>query len=106
MVFSFTDLFPADIYLFKVNNENTITMREICLKLVIKTPERRQWRRYGVCIANFEQISYIVLLFPLLTLNGDWVIVIYVGWETCKVKIERSKLRKLPEVMNIVQIFF
>ena len=31
-------------------------MFEICLKLTIKTPERRQWRRYGVFIVNFEQI--------------------------------------------------
>ena len=31
-------------------------MFEICLKLIIKTPERRQWRRYGVFIVNFEQI--------------------------------------------------
>ena len=30
------------IYLFKVNNGNTRIMFEICLKLTIKTPERRQ----------------------------------------------------------------
>ena len=34
--------FPFDIYLFKVNNGNTSTMCEICSKLTIKTPERRQ----------------------------------------------------------------
>ena len=28
-----------------------------------------QWRRSAVLIANFEQISQIVLVFPLLTLN-------------------------------------
>ena len=33
---------PADIYLFNVNNENTKTMREICSKLAVKAPERRQ----------------------------------------------------------------
>ena len=33
---------PAGIYLVKVNNGNTKTMREICSKLKIKTPERRQ----------------------------------------------------------------
>ena len=32
---------PANIYLFKVNNRNTIKSCEICLKLTIKTPERR-----------------------------------------------------------------
>ena len=31
---------PADIYLFKVNIENTRTMCEICSMLTIKTPEQ------------------------------------------------------------------
>ena len=45
-------------------------MCEICSKL--KTPEWRhwrQWRRSCFFIVNFEQISYIVLVFLLLTLN-------------------------------------
>ena len=36
---------PGGIYLLKVNNRNTRTRCIICLKLTIKTPERRQWRR-------------------------------------------------------------
>ena len=32
----------------------------ICSKLTIKTPERRQWRRSGVFIVDFEQV------------NADW----------------------------------
>ena len=39
-------------------------MCEICSKLTIKTPEQRS----GVFVVNFEQISYIVLVFPLLIL--------------------------------------
>ena len=35
-------LFPADIYLFKVNNGNARTMCEIFSKLTIKAPEPRQ----------------------------------------------------------------
>ena len=31
-----------DIYLFKDNNRNTRKKCEICLKLTIKTPERRK----------------------------------------------------------------
>ena len=58
--------FPNDIYLFKVNNRNTRTMREICSKLTKKAPERRHWR---IFIANFKLISHIVLVFPLLNLN-------------------------------------
>ena len=52
-------------------------------KLTIKTPERRQWRRSGVFIVNFEHIwrrfdvfivnfeyiSQLVLVFLLLTLK-------------------------------------
>ena len=34
--------FPAGNYMFKVNNRNTRTKCEICSKLTIKTPERRQ----------------------------------------------------------------
>ena len=59
-------LFPANIYLFKVNNENTITMFEICSNLTTETLERR---RYGVFLVNFEKISHILLVFPLFTLS-------------------------------------
>ena len=34
--------FPVGVYLFKVNNRNTRTRCEICSKLTVKTPERRQ----------------------------------------------------------------
>ena len=56
------------IYLLKDNNRNTRTSCEICSKLTIKAP-RRQWRRCGVFIVNFEHISQLVLVFLLLTLN-------------------------------------
>ena len=64
----FTCIKPAGIYLLKVNNRNTRTRCEICSKLT-KTPERRQWRRSGIFIVNFEHISDLVLVFLLLTLN-------------------------------------
>ena len=44
-------------------------MYEICLKLIMQTPERRHWRHFGVFIVNFEQISHIVLVSPLQTLK-------------------------------------
>ena len=61
--------YPAGTYMFKVNNRNTKTRCKICLKLTIKTPEWRQWRRSGVFIVNFEDISHLVLVFLLLTLS-------------------------------------
>ena len=36
----YTDSFPAGIYLLKVNNRNSSTRCEICLKLTKKIPER------------------------------------------------------------------
>ena len=63
------DAFPVSIYLFNVKNGNTRAKCDICSKLNIKTPERRQWRRSGVFNVNFEQISDLVLVFLLLTLR-------------------------------------
>ena len=37
-----TGTYPANIYLFKVDNKNSRKRYEICSKLTIKTPERRQ----------------------------------------------------------------
>ena len=48
--------------MFKVNNRNTRTRCEICSKLTIKTPERREWRRSAVFIVKFEHISHLVLV--------------------------------------------
>ena len=50
--------------MFKVKNENTSAIYEICSNLTIMS-----WTSFGVFIVNFEHISHSVLLFPLLTLN-------------------------------------
>ena len=55
---------PAIINMFKGAIETLEERCEICSKL-IKTPERRQWRRYGVFIINFEHISHFFLVFLL-----------------------------------------
>ena len=59
----------AGIYLLKFKSRNTRTRCEICSKLPIKIPERLHWRCSGIFIANFEHISPLVLVSPLLTLN-------------------------------------
>ena len=46
-----TNLIPANIYLFKVNNRNTRKRCEICPMLTIKTPERRQSK------CNFRKVA-------------------------------------------------
>ena len=56
----------ANIYLSIVNNRNTRKRCEIYLKLTIKIPERRHWRRSDVFIVNFEHISLLFLVLLLL----------------------------------------
>ena len=62
-------MISAPIYLFKVNNRGTRLRCKICSELTIKTPERRQWRRSGIFIVNFEHIPHLALVFLLLTLD-------------------------------------
>ena len=59
-VHDFGGIYPAKIYLFKVNHRNTRKRSETCPKLTIKTPERRQWRR---------PFNDVVLVFLMLILN-------------------------------------
>ena len=54
---------PTGFYLLKLNNRNTRTRCEICLKLTIRTSEQRQWLRSGVFIVSFEDVSQLVLVF-------------------------------------------
>ena len=60
----------AGNYISKDNKRNTRVRCKIYSKLTKKTPERRQWCRSGVFIVNFEHLSYLFLLFLLLTLSS------------------------------------
>ena len=62
------NLFLVGNYMVKVNN-STSARCEICLKLMMKTPQRRQWRHSGGFIVNFEHILHLILVFLLLTLS-------------------------------------
>ena len=77
---SIFDLFSYLVgnYMFKVNNRNTGGRCEICYKLTIKKPERRQRRRSGVFIVNFEHILHLVLVFLYFCIyfeqvNAGWL---------------------------------
>ena len=61
--------YTANTYLLKVSNRNNRKKYRICSKLTIKTQQRRQWRRSGVIIVNFEHISHLFLVCLLLTLT-------------------------------------
>ena len=61
---------PDDTYLFKVNSENIRKICEICSPITRKTPKRLPWLpHYDVFVVDFEQISHIQLVFPLMTLK-------------------------------------
>ena len=47
--------FPANIFLFKINNGNTRTICEICSTLTMKTPEQRHREsKQAKCISKLE----------------------------------------------------
>ena len=51
----------------------------MCSKLTMKIPERRQWRRSGVFLVNFEHISHLSLVGLLLNLKrlaGKTIVII------------------------------
>ena len=60
--------------MFKVSYRNIRTRCEICSKLTIKIPERCHWRRSGILIVNFEQISPCssVSLVKFEQVNAGW----------------------------------
>ena len=71
-------MFPANIYLIKVINRNTIKRCGICLKVTIKTPERRHSYLSSVFIVNFEHIWHFfssVSIVDFEQVNISWVIV-------------------------------
>ena len=57
---------PAGNYLLKVNNRNTRARCEICSKLTIKTPERRQMASPSVFIVK---IVSMIVQFNIIQIN-------------------------------------
>ena len=68
-------LYPANIYLFKVNNRNT-RKRWNMLKVSKKTSERCHWRCSGVFIVNFEPFSSVSLV-DFEQVNVGWIIILW-----------------------------
>ena len=94
--------FPTNSYLFKVINKNTWTSCKICPKLTIKTSERRQWRRSGVFIVNFEHISHHVLVCLLLlgATNYQWGYFVQGNCASCLVNVRWSILFNIVRNWN------
>ena len=87
----------ASNYLFKVNNRNRRKSYEICSMLVIKTPERCQWRRVGVFIVSLEHISHLFLVFTVnfeqLVAAWNWTINVQLQWKLSKADTHEAKTR-------------
>ena len=62
------NLVPANKYMLKVNNKNNTNKYDKHSNLILRTPERQQWRCPGFFIVNFEHISHLQV-FLLLTWN-------------------------------------
>ena len=55
-------------------------MNEISSRGTIKKPRRRQWRRSGVFIVIFEQISHIIMMFLKYCMNNGMKKIGYAIW--------------------------
>ena len=69
----------------------------MCLKLTIKTPERRYWRCFGVFNVNFEHILHLVLVS---TVNFKHVIA---DWEKHFIRLTEG-LRKCSSKQVFLKI--
>ena len=72
-------LYPANIYLFKVNSSNTRKKCEFCSKLTIKTPEPRQWRS----IYDTEQVN--------VSREGEDIGMCWTCWGSIIITLERGQ---------------
>ena len=103
--------FPVSRYFLRVSYGNTSSMCEICSNITIKTPDWRHWWRRcsGVFIVNFEQTSYIILVFPCWVWArkgrlGYWICVFlpdgFISFELIYSSFSIKNLGKLPKNYN------
>ena len=80
-IFGLNMCLPSRKLLVQISNGNTRAIYKICLKLTIKTPTSfsvfTAKHSSGVFIVNFEHVSHVVLVFPLLTLNKKYQLGIF-----------------------------
>ena len=91
--------------MFKVNNRNTRKRCDICSKLIIKTPQRRQWHGSGVFIVNSEHISNVDLLTYISIVDFDQV---NVSWEKLEISLPHCQdkhivINGLVVVLNLLE---
>ena len=62
----------ANIYLFKINDRKSRKSCEICSKLTIKTPERRQGFRFGVLLLTLNIFHCFFSVSIIEKVNVSW----------------------------------
>ena len=108
----------------KLTTETLDQRCEICSKLTIKPPKRRQWRRFGGFIVNFEHILHLcssVSIVNFEQVNARWVctnrldgvtnlsktILLSSLWKIGKVEIDKAfnhHWKQEKVINNVVQI--
>ena len=93
--------------MFKVNNRNARKRCDICSKLIIKTPQRRQWHGSGVFIVNSEHISNVDLLTYISIVDFEQV---NVSWEKLEISLPYCQdkhivINGLVVVLNLLEYF-
>ena len=76
---------PNDTYLLKVSKKNAWRRCEICSKLTIKTPERRQW--YLSVVFIVFTVNIFPTLFYVFMFNFEHLIA---GWDSKAAKTNRQ----------------
>ena len=78
--------------MFKVNNKDT---------------RIKIWYRSGIFIVNFEHISHLVLLFPLLTLIVNSIVsIVIAGWDPAILECFLSFRQYLYALWSFPQLTF
>ena len=93
-------------HLFSINRFS-INRCEICLMLTIKPPKRRQWRRFGGFIVNFEHISHLCSSSSIV--NFEHVIAGWVTWIRLLAlffALVTNMQMKIPLHLSVIKVFW
>ena len=85
---------PVSIYVFKVNNGNNRTMREICSNWKIETPERPNWLRSDMFLLLTFFRFYTLFCCSHCSLWRTKFLV-WTSWFNCPANIYLSKVNNI-----------
>ena len=98
------ELYPANIYLFKVNNRNTIMWN------IFKVNNKNtNWRRSGVFIVNFERISHPFSSVSIVMVATSWKIlecpgILFLPWKILEKIQNKENILKMSLIFNFLSV--